>query len=738
MRLFLIIVLAIAPRLAIAQGELREKSAAGGAAPAEAAQAGGRQEGDQSAEAARAFKAPPKGGSQIPADQNLCIQCHGESDLWDEKSRRLFIARDKLDSDVHWKKGVNCTDCHGGNYQAQDVNQAHAKEDGFRSKPEEVRKFCAVCHEAERLELIMGVHGKAGPPNERGQGTMLGCENCHGDVSHHTLPVKDHQSPVFVPNQVKMCGSCHVHVKDLETYKQNVHGQGLYRMGLMVTAACADCHGAHGIYKPADARSSLFLGNVAGTCGKCHFFIEERLQASIHGRGKGAGKEAARSAPGGIMRQHPSCTSCHQGHNIEFPETSGFRSEVPYLCGNCHGKLSSQYAMSIHGELSELGYGPAARCSDCHGSHDILAVNDPQSRLSPENRMATCRQCHPSAVQNFLSFDPHADHTDPKGDPLLYWTYRVLLTLMLTVFGFFGVHSVLWFVRSLVDVLKNGRGHPLIPGETAYERFAPFHRRGHTLLLVSFLGLAMTGVPLKYSEFGWAQRLADLMGGFKSTSMWHRVFAISTFVCFFAYLILLVQSYRDGRREGKSRMRLVFGPDSPVPNWRDFKDFFRMVRWFFGLGPKPTFERWAYWDKFDFWGAIADVVIIGTTGLMLWFPNFFCIFLPGQTLNIAKVIHSTQALLATGFVFAVHFFNTHLRADKFPADMSVMTGLYGEEEFKVERPEYMERLRREGKLDEMRVKVPSWRYLHTVRFLGYIALAVGLALLAGMIVAAME
>ena len=118
-----------------------------------------------------------------------------------------------------------------------------------------------------------------------------------------------------------------------------------------------------------------------------------------------------------------------------------------------------------------------------------------------------------------------------------------------------------------------------------------------------------------------------------------------------------------------------------------------MLRWFFGLGPRPGFDRWSYWEKIDFWGAIADTVIIGSTGLVLWFPNFFCGPLPGTTLNIAQVIHSTQALLATGFVFAVHFFNTHLRPDRFPADMSVLTGLVSEEEFKEDRPEYFERLR---------------------------------------------
>ena len=88
-------------------------------------------------------------------------------------------------------------------------------------------------------------------------------------------------------------------------------------------------------------------------------------------------------------------------------------------------------------------------------------------------------------------------------------------------------------------------------------------------------------------------------------------------------------------------------------------------------------------------------------------PQFLLLFLPGVTLNIAQVIHSTQALLATGFVFAIHFFNTHLRPEQFPADMSVLTGLVSEEEFKDDRPEYFERLRREGKLDALTATVPS-------------------------------
>jgi cytochrome b subunit of formate dehydrogenase len=158
-----------------------------------------------------------------------------------------------------------------------------------------------------------------------------------------------------------------------------------------------------------------------------------------------------------------------------------------------------------------------------------------------------------------------------------------------------------------------------------------------------------------------------------------------------------------------------------------------MVRWFVGLGPRPTFERWAYWEKFDFFGAASDTMLLGVTGLILWFPDTFCLFLPGQAVNIAKVVHSTLALLATGFVFAIHFFATHLRPDKFPMDMSILTGIVSEEELHHERPEYLERLRAEGRIEETQTMVPARVTLWRVRALGFTALFIGFATLAAIV-----
>jgi cytochrome b subunit of formate dehydrogenase len=722
--------------------------------------------------AATNLLAQPPAGSHLPPDQNHCATCHTDQDLWGGDTLRLYVPQKSLANDVHWKNGVNCHDCHGGDPSSFEPGDAHATDVGkgeskvaaFRTL-DEVRKFCGHCHTSQELELRKGMHAKAGKGAEGGPGTLLACSKCHGEKVHGMLPVRDEHSPVFLENQVKVCGGCHEEY--LETYNRSVHGLGLSELGLMVTASCADCHGAHGIYLEADKRSTLNPTKVAATCGKCHRFIEERIQKSVHGRGSGAGGLAARVAPGGKEKRTPSCTDCHQRHDLANPKSTIFRIRLPNRCGNCHAELSEQYAMTIHGELTALGYGPGAKCSDCHGAHDILPISDPGSRLyydpalpaSQSNRMKTCIPCHPYAAANFLQFDPHADYTDPQRDLVLYGVYVGLLTLLFSVFGFFGVHSALWSLRSLVEVLKHGRPRALAPGAVAYLRFGLFHRLAHTLMLVSFLGLALTGLPLKYSHHHWATALAHALGGFESTRIWHRVFGVFSFVCLATYLLRMLWYLLGGRRHGGTRLSAVFGPDSPVPNLRDLKDFLRMIRWFLGLGSKPTFERWAYWEKFDFWGACADIVIIGSTGLILWFPNLFCTFLPGKALNIAKVIHSTQALLATGFVFAIHFFNTHFRPEKFPMDLSVLTGLVSEDELREERPEYLarirqrrmgqieaaglkeanleyiERTRQEGKLDEIRAAVPSRAKLWLIMLGGLVALSVGLGLLVGMILA---
>ncbi len=681
--------------------------------------------------------------SEVPEDLNTCALCHGTPELWEGEKKRLYISKELVAGDVHLQKGVKCAGCHGGNPQSFDVPEAHARQveagrsdvKPFRYPLGEISKVCADCH-AEQSQAMAG-DAHAGQVVEDAEGNVIriDCTTCHGKTIHGMVPIGNPKSPVFRAEQVELCGGCHL--LEQQQYNESVHGHGLHRSGLLVTAVCADCHGAHGVFPASDPRSTLHVTRVSSTCAKCHRFIVERLRKSVHGTGNGPGGPSEKPAPGGEIKRKPSCTDCHQGHDLPHPKSAAFRLRLPSRCGNCHVEYSHEYGMSLHGALTDLGYGPGAKCSDCHGAHDIRPISDPGSRLAPgSNRLATCRKCHPHAVANFCDFQPHADPHNAQRSPLLFAVRLAMEILIFGVFAFFGVHSLLWFLRSLVHVIRHGRPRRLVPGSAAYVRFAPLHRIVHVVVIVSFLGLALTGLPLRYSTQAWARTISNALGGFQSTSFWHHLFGVVTISYFVFHLLWLAKKLIAARRrEHTPWTTLIFGPDSPVPNLRDFVDMVRMFRWFLGLGPKPVFERWTYWEKFDYWAVFWGVGIIGSSGLILWYPNLFSRFLPGIVLNIAKIIHSEEALLATSFIFAIHFFGTHLRPEKFPIDMAVLAGLVSEEEMEEERADFLQRMRREGKLEELKTTVPSRGTLTAIALGGFVALAVGWALLAGIVVA---
>jgi cytochrome b subunit of formate dehydrogenase len=151
-----------------------------------------------------------------------------------------------------------------------------------------------------------------------------------------------------------------------------------------------------------------------------------------------------------------------------------------------------------------------------------------------------------------------------------------------------------------------------------------------------------------------------------------------------------------------------------------------MIGWFLNKGPKPSFDRWTYWEKFDFLAVFWGMFAIGLSGLMLWFPEFFSLFLPGWVLNIATIVHSDEALLASGFIFTVHFFNTHFRPSKFPIDTVIFTGRIPKYELVEERSEQYERMLAEGTLETCRDKYPSVAADLFSEFVGFGMLAIGL------------
>jgi cytochrome b subunit of formate dehydrogenase len=262
---------------------------------------------------------------------------------------------------------------------------------------------------------------------------------------------------------------------------------------------------------------------------------------------------------------------------------------------------------------------------------------------------------------------------------------------------------------------------------TAGPRFIlRFHRNDrllHGFLMASFLTLALTGMPLLFPEAPWATTLANLLGGYRVTGVLHRIAAVTMMSVFATHLFRLAHRLFVRKDYG-----MLWGPRSLVPQPVDLIQLLQHFRWFVGLGPRPHFDRYSYWEKFDYWAVFWGMAIIGTSGLMLWFPAFFARFLPGWIFNIALVIHGEEALMAMVFIFTVHFFNGHLRPDKFPMDLVIFTGRVSIEELKHERPAEYERLVAENTLDTVTTTPPSPGLMNMGRLVGTIAVCIGLTI----------
>ena len=254
-------------------------------------------------------------------------------------------------------------------------------------------------------------------------------------------------------------------------------------------------------------------------------------------------------------------------------------------------------------------------------------------------------------------------------------------------------------------------------------RFTPAQRMLHAVLFSTFLGLAATGLPLRFSESIWARGLAKGVGGFGAILFLHKFCALALTIAFLIHLKDIFQ------RALKRERGIFWGATSMVANWKDVKDIFAHMRWFIGLGPKPKFDRYAYWEKFDYWAVFWGMLVIGFSGYAMWFAPFFAHFLPGWALNAVLIIHSEEGLLAILFIFAIHFVNTHLRPDSFPMDMVVFTGVESEEEFRHRRPLEYQRMVAEGRLETRIGEKPQRWFLNFSRIVGYLAISVGVILL---------
>jgi uncharacterized protein with PIN domain len=363
-----------------------------------------------------------------------CLRCHSNREIRASKNgRSLFVQVNELTSSRHTK--VACSQCHS------EVNASHVRACETIQK----KVDCASCHAEVGQQYQKSMHGQLLAKNEP---NAPNCKECHG--THDIHGKAEPSSPTFATNVPILCARCHREGKKaavrytggeheiIEHYAESIHGKGLMKSGLTVTAMCTNCHTAHSVQPRSDSTSSVNPRNMSATCGKCHHGIEEKFEKSIHS-----------TLVSKSSKPLPVCNDCHSAHTIRRADEEGFKLDIMTKCGRCHEEIAKTYFDTYHGKVSQLGYTKTAKCYDCHGAHDILPISDPKSHLSHDNVIGTCQKCHSGANRRFAGYLTHATHHDPQKYPILFWVFWGMTGLLVVTFTLSGVHTLLWLPRAL-------------------------------------------------------------------------------------------------------------------------------------------------------------------------------------------------------------------------------------------------------------------------------------------------
>lgn len=404
--------------------------------------------------AAPALAQQPATATPAPTNED-CQTCHGDPSMTRENGQPVVVQTERFAASIH--ASLNCVDCHSDLASGAD----------FPHPPQLAKVNCATCHQPSVEQYEAGIHALARARNPDSRAAT--CVDCHGNA-HEILPSSD---PASATNKLKVadtCARCHgnkapVKVASGEsppvagTFHDSIHGQALEKKGLIVAPTCSDCHGSHAIIPKRLPDSPVFGKNIPVTCGKCHEGIRHEFAQSVHGTKLASGNLEA-----------PNCASCHTAHGIARTDTDEWQLHAVEQCGTCHRESLATYRDTFHGQVTALGFTPVAKCVDCHSAHQNFPTEDPRSMVSQASLVKTCGQCHSGANANFVQYSPHANKHDASRLPLLYYSAKFMDGLLIFVFAFFGLHTLLWFSRGRPSVRASHQRQPPKPALRAVEK----------------------------------------------------------------------------------------------------------------------------------------------------------------------------------------------------------------------------------------------------------------------------
>ncbi len=627
--------------------------------------------------------------ADVPGDSESCLACHGSKDSGAPAidaaafaaSRHARAACTGCHSDIkdypHPEKAraVDCASCHPGPKKAI-ASSVHAAvwanacvachgHHATRSPSKLGLSLCAQCHKKQVAEYKGSVHGRA---NGQGDPDAAICLSCHGG-GHVIRKVDDPLSSVFALRLPETCAKCH---SDSELARRHgLSANDMYKAYMNSTHAraaqagehaahCASCHGSHGIRPPSDPASSIAPGKIVKTCGKCHGVEARKFNASVHGQAAARGVRAA-----------PTCIECHGEHDIRGPATAGSRvarGERAQACVSCHQSARvigrgvpadrvGTFLASFHGLAGKSGDVQVADCASCHGWHDVQPSTVTTSRTNPNNLSQTCGQCHPGAGRRWAGgVKIHQGLSDGGGGSALAgWValfYRIIIPL--TVIGMI-LHNLLDLARKMrLPRARRHREH-----EIPLSRSERWQHAGNA---VSFILLAYSGLALHFPDAWWAWPFTAI-GGEAARRNAHRAAAALFLATAAAHLAHLATAL------GRRRLAAM------LPAKRDWIDPIKLFAYNAGASHrKPVLAQFSYIEKFEYWALVWGSLVMTATGGLLLLHNMAMAYLPLWVIEVSRVAHYLEAVLACLAILIWHGYWVLLDPDVYPMNWAWLTG----------------------------------------------------------------
>lgn len=551
---------------------------------------------------------------------------------------------------------------------------------------------------AQKAEPKGAAPAAAAPPP-----TTADCLGCHGTEGTGAPMVKESDLNAS-PHKDLGCTGCHSSVTSVPHTEAMVKDK----------PACANCHPTE------DQKHALSVharpDKVAGDHPVC---------ITCHGGGNPHGIKTMKSWT--KQAKATVCIHCH-----------GDRARMARY--GVDPDAEESYNESFHGKaLLRYGLTKAAMCADCHSNHEVRQPSDPASTTNPANVATTCGKsgCHQGAKLNFATSG--ANHLKLKTKEatglfleelffkvltigtLVFLLVGVMLDLRTKVFNPRVTHGTSQLVSVIISLsfvllvsalamMFLGAGQPkyavlaaLIimaialmvhfatphpkpdPKEPMFQRFTVAQRLQHLCLVISFVILVLTGLPLRYAGDPWLNMLYAILGGINEARIIHRVAATVMIVTWVWHTLYLIYRWQ------KAGFKLSSW--SMWPSKHDLTDLIVTVKHYVGHSPEVArHDRFSFKEKFDYFAVYWGMPIMVFSGLVLWFPIALGNRLPELSISVAYIAHSDEAILAFLAILTWHFYNTHFNPDNFPMAKTWINGQRSLSQMEHEHPLELERI----------------------------------------------